>query len=374
VLEHRDTLVPLAAMASVFQEAARTVGDRSFGLRVGHAMTHLTYGAWLEYSAAGSTLGEGLRRSVESMRFHQTTGQLSLTLERTFAIWRYHPPGRATASIQHSDHVVGPMCRFVASYLGPGWRPAWIDLDYQRDPDWRAIDALTGAPLRFEQPGVGIAIAIEDLACSRLGSPSTRYVTLHDVAERAALQTTDEPVRSILALVSLRLLEGATDIEGTAATVGLDVQGLQRRLRAGGVSYCTIVKMARRRRAEALLRETIMTITQIALALGYADHASFTRAFNRTAGCSPSDYRRRARDEAGRQRNGARIVSGTSHISVRRGTDEDGSARHLPSSPPTSCGLTEMRAGVARTGHLSSEQGSGASNSGKSRAKILQPH
>jgi len=292
VLDHRDTLVPLATMAAVFEDAARAVGERSFGFLVGKAMSHLKFGAWVEYSAAGTTLGEGLRRSVAGIRYHQTTGRLSLALEPPFAVFRYHRP-RGVASMQHSDHVIGPMCRFVASYLGPGWRPAWIELDYPRDPDWRVIDDLAEAPLRFERRGVGVAMAIEDLARPRLTPLKTRYVTLHDVSERAAFNGTHEPLRSILALVSLRLLDGATDIERTAEMAGLGVQGLQRRLRACGLSYRKVVQVARLRRAEALLRETTMTVTEIALTLGYADHASFTRAFSRGSGCSPSTYRQR---------------------------------------------------------------------------------
>jgi AraC-like DNA-binding protein len=40
-----------------------------------------------------------------------------------------------------------------------------------------------------------------------------------------------------------------------------------------------------------MLRETKLSVTEIAFALGYFDHANFTRAFNRWVGCTPSEYR-----------------------------------------------------------------------------------
>jgi AraC-like DNA-binding protein len=101
-----------------------------------------------------------------------------------------------------------------------------------------------------------------------------------------------EPVRSILSIVSLRLLDGQADIEGAARVAGLGVRGLQRMLRQQGVSYRQVLDVARAARAKALLRETDHSVTEIALDLGYTDHANFTRAFSRWEGCPPNDFRR----------------------------------------------------------------------------------
>jgi AraC-like DNA-binding protein len=47
----------------------------------------------------------------------------------------------------------------------------------------------------------------------------------------------------------------------------------------------------RRHRAVHLLEAHRLSITQIALELGYADAAHFTRAFQRWTGVTPSAYR-----------------------------------------------------------------------------------
>ena len=119
-----------------------------------------------------------------------------------------------------------------------------------------------------------------------------RIVTLRDVLADVILADAPEPARALSAVVALRLLDGRSDIEGAAYLVGLGVQGLQRRLRQKGYSYREIVDEARRARAIRLLLETRMTVLAIALSLGYETHASFTRAFVRWMGCTPSEYRK----------------------------------------------------------------------------------
>jgi AraC-like DNA-binding protein len=118
-------------------------------------------------------------------------------------------------------------------------------------------------------------------------------LTLLDVEASEGLPDVAEPLRSFFAIAILRLLEGQTDIDGMAALAGIGVQQLQRCLRREGLSYRDLLALIRSARAKALLRETDLSITEVAFALGYSDHANFTRAFNRWAGCSPVDFRRR---------------------------------------------------------------------------------
>jgi len=87
--------------------------------------------------------------------------------------------------------------------------------------------------------------------------------------------------------------EGYPDIHLTAKLLGMSVRTLQRHLAAAGVTHEVLVGRARFATAAALLQETNTKVLDIALDLGYSDHAHFTRAFRRWAGCSPQEYRRR---------------------------------------------------------------------------------
>jgi len=54
------------------------------------------------------------------------------------------------------------------------------------------------------------------------------------------------------------------------------------------------VQNARMRHAVTMLRDSDLSITEIAIQLGYSDSAHFTRAFRRWTCVAPSKYRRNA--------------------------------------------------------------------------------
>ena len=62
--------------------------------------------------------------------------------------------------------------------------------------------------------------------------------------------------------------------------------------RATGLSPMTYVRQYRLKRACQMLKETTLSIDEIAFKSGYADSNAFNRAFKRTIGVSPGAYRR----------------------------------------------------------------------------------
>ena len=97
------------------------------------------------------------------------------------------------------------------------------------------------------------------------------------------------------AVETLSCGEDYPSVRQTADFVGLTVRTLQRHLAAAGVSHELLVAQTRFATAAAVLEQTDARILDLALDLGYSDHANFTRAFRRWAGCAPQEYRRGTR-------------------------------------------------------------------------------
>lgn len=291
--EQPHTPILLRSMISLFSRSSGAVGDRTFGLDVGEEMTHKAYGLWLEYSANAPTLAEAIRRAMATSWAHMSGPSLSLTPAEGRHILRFSIPHTDNNRMHYADHILPPLLNFMHLYLGPKWRPDWIEVDYARDAEAYRVEERLQIPIHHARPGTGLALSQADLHHKRIMTQihPVRLVTLRDVFADVALTNAPEPIQAFCAVVALRLLDGKADIEGAAEMVGVSIQGLQRRLRQKGFTYREIVNEARCNRALRLLLETRMTILDIALTLGYETHGSFIRAFTRWMNCTPSEYR-----------------------------------------------------------------------------------
>ena len=81
--------------------------------------------------------------------------------------------------------------------------------------------------------------------------------------------------------------------DAVARHAGLSARQLDRLcLRDLGVSLAQIHRLLRLKRADNLLQQTNLPVTQVAVASGFGNPSHFSRAFRREFGVSPSDRRR----------------------------------------------------------------------------------
>jgi AraC-like DNA-binding protein len=71
----------------------------------------------------------------------------------------------------------------------------------------------------------------------------------------------------------------------------MSVRSLQRRLKEENLTWQQLIEQTRRVLVERHLRQPGMSITQLAFLLGFADVSSFSRAFRKWYGASPSQLR-----------------------------------------------------------------------------------
>ena len=295
LIENRSMQLPQKSLVALFEGAARAAGDRLFGFRVGQSMLPGDYGLWMRFSAGGRTLTEALERCVRSMGVHQSVAHMSLRKAGSVVIWTYHPPPAPEHSgVQHSDHIIPLMIRFVQSYLGPDWNPSWIQLDYPDTMADRRLEDGVQSSVRYGGDGVSIAIPTKCMQISRPDNlqNQAQSVTSADILAERIKNETGDLVHCIDAVIALQLLEGRTGIDDTAIIVGTSIRTLQRAIHDAGSSYRRLLGAARLKRALALLRETDSSITDISFSLGYSDPANFTRAFLRLFGQPPNSLRR----------------------------------------------------------------------------------
>jgi AraC-like DNA-binding protein len=104
----------------------------------------------------------------------------------------------------------------------------------------------------------------------------------------------EPPAVRALGEVLRRDLPGAS-LPGAARALGVSERTLQRRLQAGGTTFQGELHRAQVRAAQALLRDSDLKLTAVALEVGCASLQHFSGLFRKLVGESPSSWRARER-------------------------------------------------------------------------------
>ncbi len=87
--------------------------------------------------------------------------------------------------------------------------------------------------------------------------------------------------------------EGCFQTNAVAVRMGLSPRSLQRRAAAEGLHVSIIIEAARQKQAIVALCNSTASLAAIAERLGYSDERSFSRAFQRWTGFTPSTWRKK---------------------------------------------------------------------------------
>jgi AraC-like DNA-binding protein len=101
-------------------------------------------------------------------------------------------------------------------------------------------------------------------------------------------------------MITRSLAGGRPEIRAVARTLNISVRTLQRRLAERGWTYKRLLDEVRFAEARRAIAKPEDLLKVLAIDLGFEEQASFTRAFRRWTGLSPSEYRRQLRPAAAR--------------------------------------------------------------------------
>ncbi|WP_157994786.1 AraC family transcriptional regulator [Paracoccus tegillarcae] len=157
----------------------------------------------------------------------------------------------------------------------------------------RAAEASFGCPVRFgaEQN----ALYFDQSALDRkIEQTDAAY---HAIIDRYLTSSRDEFAGRISdearGEIARQMEFGDCSLETVAHSLRLEPRSLQRRLQEEGLTFRDLVDDWRRERALSLVTRTRLPLSEVSLALGYADQSVFSRAFQRWYDESPLACRKK---------------------------------------------------------------------------------
>lgn len=238
-------------------------------------------------------VGSALRRLVDYFSLLQDCTDIRLGLEDDMAavsyrildpdIWPRHHDAMFTLGI-------------VGQILRRGTRGGWDKVEFAFEAESHEMRGDIGkvvcAPCTFgaDTNQIRFPAAMLDLALASAqpGACDVRQLTRSIVTKRRETPLVDRLSQMVLRDLNTQAIEQ----ERFAREMGMSSRTLRRKLTEQGSSFQQVLDECRMRQAMFEFRvRPDLSIAQIALRLGYAEHSNFTRAFHRWSGVSPQAYR-----------------------------------------------------------------------------------
>jgi AraC-like DNA-binding protein len=176
------------------------------------------------------------------------------------------------------------------------FRPLAVELAHASPgPSDEPYIRFFGAPVRFGCDAVTLILPSTDVVVPLRGA-CPELAQFHDdlATKRLAEVERGDVVANVRARIVELLPSGRCD-KGTIATaLSMSGSALQQRLIERRTGFREVLNDIRRELACSHLRQSGVSVTEIAFLLGFNDVSNFTRAFKRWTGTSPTRFREQA--------------------------------------------------------------------------------
>jgi AraC-like DNA-binding protein len=283
-------------MGDVFEYCGRYFDDSIFALRLAQLQEPDVYGCVAALCRAAPTFGEALRCFIDYIPvIHSPTAMMELV------------EGKETTELRwFSDHAFytreDPQGHYQAALLnlklfreigGRGFVPSYVSLTGQARPkDVAEIEKSFGCAFRRNATSNAIAFRTDVLTQPVVNSSRQLFKLLDGYLDRVKMTAKRSITERVEDYIRGALQSGNCTIERCGKKIGVASRTLQSHLSESGLSFSEILEKQRAKLAESYLQQPDLSLDEVAFRLGYAEQASFGRAFKRWTGLTPQGYRK----------------------------------------------------------------------------------
>ncbi|EQM12731.1 TPA: helix-turn-helix transcriptional regulator [Vibrio parahaemolyticus] len=262
-------------------------GIVDFGFQVTQRNALTSYGEFGRSLSACRTVYEAIHKFISSMPKQTNAPTFRMQFDDKY-LWfiRDGIKGVSEGCEQVEQHVIGLMIQTVRLGAGNLWTPPKVRMQAQYLSTDVGQSFLGESEITLGHAYTAIAIPKKTL----LESIDPKYDIIRNVkSERIIPTELDVMINDLMkhGHASTRF-----ELKACAQQLGVHPRWLQRNLRENNTSFREIATKYRMELAKAHLTDASISITEVALELGYSDQANFWRAFIKYTGVSPTEYRK----------------------------------------------------------------------------------
>ena len=289
-LDGPNVRCPLTHTERLWRIAVTATGDPAFGIKVASHIKQTTFHVLGYGLAASSTLKEAFERVQRYC--HVASDAIEYEFSRSGGEYHFVIEPAPNVADESVDALVAAYLRMCRSLIGHEYSPLRIEFRRERPDSIEDFQRLLRAPLQFGAAQTRLVFDID--AIERPIDGGNPELARHNDA--IAQQYLSELERGniqwrVREALTQRLARGEPSQEDVADLLNMSARTLQRKLADGGITYKEILDETRRALALAYLSAPRHSVSDVTYLLGFSAGSSFTRAFRRWTGQSPSDWR-----------------------------------------------------------------------------------
>ncbi|OIQ88129.1 HTH-type transcriptional regulator VirS [mine drainage metagenome] len=296
-ISHRDKV-------QIFRNVKRLSSDPAIFLMAGRHQRVVDYGLYGYALASCSTLASAVEFGIHHVKIAGPILEKSFRIVGSVAIFEGHDiisVGEMLPSV--TEFWFSSVQAMISHIMEQPFRFTRVRLPYAAPAYAEQYRRVFECPVEFDY-----ATLVGEFDASLLSRvlpnacPATERVCRNLCASMLEPLLGDEPelvgyIRQSC-ISQINATSCLPSVEAMARQQCMSVRTLVRRLAELGTTYQRIVNDVRRSLAEEYLRNTSMSIDDIAECIGFSDASNFRKSFQKWSGESPSEYRGRAGEAA----------------------------------------------------------------------------
>ena len=291
-------MVPVDALARLFELASQRTSDPCFGLRMARALRPEGASLLGELVGHAPTIRDFLKCAAGFVHVFITRVEAGFAEMGGIGRLYWRPAPVRGSAVQINLFFVASLVHRLRRAAGADWVPMAVELPH-RPLECRETSLLVfGDRVRYNCLQTSVTIDHATLGRPMPDADPVKFALLRDLAQRwlEEINTPCDLSTKTSRQIAVLLKTGDVDLDTVAQALGMSARTLRSRLEQLGTSFDQVVSETKAQIAQRLLRDTDLPLTAIAMELGFSDASAFSRAARRWFQMPPRAYRKLHRD------------------------------------------------------------------------------
>jgi AraC-like DNA-binding protein len=297
VFEDPDNDIECTAAVGMLEYASRHLNDPLFGLHLAEQQDPDVFGCVIALARSAPTLRQALQCLIDYAPISASPeGELEMVDVREVVEFRWRAANGLSDRGQVNYHSVSLVMKTLKMLGKPHFRPRYASLTLPvAGQDSRLLAEHLGCRVYGRAAVNAIAFSTDIFDNPIPTANRTLYSMLSTGMSNLRATAKASFLEQVEANVRRGIYIGQSTLPDCARIMGTSVRTLQKRLAEAGVKYIDVLQAERVKLAKHSLLWGDSTLGDIAIQLGYAEQTSFGRAFKRSTGLTPKEYRQQQR-------------------------------------------------------------------------------